>query len=517
MTASRLRMTTPRKHSLKLAQPSGLDDESFVKQCQDYTTFRSPEGAPYEFLVEIAPEHALSESAIRFNVTGQDPQTREIKTGTYCLQKRQHKNFLDLFAGIARDFRIRVPINRLPQPAPTFRVQYTPLLTENLSPDILYGYGDPAALKVEAYRMGNVNAWYYVVSTSNDAPNSFPIIRSRDLHSWEHRGFIFPRGHQPGWAAVGENVADYWAPEIHEVNNEFRAYFGARHKDTRELCIGVAKSNYPEGPYIGSSEPLFRGARIDPHLFVESDSVAYLYWKEDRNGIWPSLLNEFIFDFPATIRRMFDSEDDCRTASLLAALWPWTRELEPMECFYVQQVLIEAAIANFPGFEEHLRRLAQSDAADTIKNRVNAILDHLKTPFYAQLLSPDGLHVVGEPMKVLENDQLWEAHVIEGMWVIKREKKYYMFYAGNDFSTAEYGIGVALSDSPLGPFHKATEPFLRSTVSWSAPGHPTLVVGPKGEDILFLHGSFPGRTGYKQFRALLSIVLDFKGRFPLPS
>jgi hypothetical protein len=95
------------------------------------------------------------------------------------------------------------------------------------------------------------------------------------------------------------------------------------------------------------------------------------------------------------------------------------------------------------------------------------------------------------------------------MWVTKWDEKYYLFYAGNDFSTSQYGIGVAVGDSPVGPFTKMEKQLLQSTESWWAPGHPSLALTPNGEPALFLHAFFPGEAGYKRFRALLSIPLVF--------
>ena len=85
-----------------------------------------------------------------------------------------------------------------------------------------------------------------------------------------------------------------------------------------------------------------------------------------------------------------------------------------------------------------------------------------------------------------------------------------MFYSGNDFSTPRYGVGVAVSERPLGPYRKTDEPLLRSTADWSGPGHPSVADGPDGEPWLFLHAFFPGRSGYKEFRALLAAPIAFE-------
>jgi hypothetical protein len=96
------------------------------------------------------------------------------------------------------------------------------------------------------------------------------------------------------------------------------------------------------------------------------------------------------------------------------------------------------------------------------------------------------------------------------MWVTEQAGRYYLFYAGNDFSTDQYGIGVAVALSPLGPYEKARKPFLQSTAAWHAPGHPSLVMAPDGRPHLFFHAFFPGKAGYKQFRVLLSLPVRFK-------
>jgi beta-xylosidase len=128
---------------------------------------------------------------------------------------------------------------------------------------------------------------------------------------------------------------------------------------------------------------------------------------------------------------------------------------------------------------------------------------------FAQQLSEDGSSLIGERTKVIENDLAWEAHLVEGMWVTKQDNRYYLFYAGNDFSTSQYGIGVAIGDSPLGPFNKMEKQLLQSTATWWAPGHPSLTKGPDGNNHLLLHAYFPEKAGYKQFRTLLSIPVFF--------
>ncbi|MBV8817232.1 MAG: family 43 glycosylhydrolase, partial [Acidobacteriaceae bacterium] len=248
-------------------------------------TLASPHGAPQRFEVEI---EVGPPTRVRVTTEGRDAQ--------FGLPGRSHRDYLDLFAQIAKVFGTRVPLNRQTLIPEGPDIEITPLLTVNIGPGILYGYGDPAVMRW--HTGGRAEPWFYLVVTSNDAPDAFPILRSRDLRTWENRGFVFPERRTPAWASVGFDVADYWAPEMHYIAGELRVYFVARHKDTGELCIGVATSTDPERPFTPQPEPILRGNRIDPHVFVEAGGQAYLYWKDDNNGIWPDLLNQLLATNP---------------------------------------------------------------------------------------------------------------------------------------------------------------------------------------------------------------------------
>jgi hypothetical protein len=473
-------------------------------------TLASAAGSPFRFTVGVTPARGAGPRALSFEVTGPEPSGGSLKTRRYHLPDAGHNSYLDLFLSLARDFGARVPRNRRPSVEPSFKAKYRALLTENLAPGVVYGYGDPGVLRLEAGAGGEEGVWYYIVVTSNDAPDSFPIIRSRDLASWEFAGFVFPKGRKPAWAADGEHVSDFWAPEMHLVGGEFRVYFVARDRETRELSVGVAKSDSPEGEFSAGGKPLLTGNAIDPHVFVGDSGSAYLFWKEDNNDVWPSRLTRLLRERPDLIAELFPEREDRITASFTQTLWPWIQGLEPIERFFVQHTLIEAVTSSFSAFRERLGRLLGGDATPAAREAGRDVLRAMRTPVYAQKLSADGLSLVGERVKVIENDQAWEAHLIEGMWLVERGGRCYLFYAGNDFSTTEYGIGVAIADSPLGPYRKTAGPLLRSTKEWWGPGHPSFAPGPDGEPLLFFHAFFPGRTGYKEFRALLAARIEFE-------
>jgi hypothetical protein len=117
--------------------------------------------------------------------------------------------------------------------------------------------------------------------------------------------------------------------------------------------------------------------------------------------------------------------------------------------------------------------------------------------------------LIGDPTLVLANDLGWEGHLIEGPFLTRQNGRYWLFYAGNDFASPAYGIGVAVADRPLGPYVKQPEPLLKSTCDWIAPGHASVAPGLDGEPRLFFHAFHPGTGGYNAFRALLTVPLKF--------
>jgi len=202
---------------------------------------------------------------------------------------------------------------------------------------------------------------------------------------------------------------------------------------------------------------------------------------------------------PQLIERLFADEPARRTAAFAAAIVPWANQRRPMERFFLMQPLIEAALANWQ----------QVKAALVACGLAPAILDAMTTPLRGQALAADGRSLVGEDRLVLANDLDWEGHLIEGPFVTRQNGRYWLFYAGNDFASPAYGIGVAVADHPLGPYTKQGEPLLRSTREWVAPGHASVAPGLDGKPQLFFHAFHPGTGGYNAFRALLTVGLEF--------
>jgi arabinan endo-1,5-alpha-L-arabinosidase len=177
------------------------------------------------------------------------------RSKSYAVPTATQQDFSAFFRDLSHDFGSRVPhVFAEPLEHPAASMHWRPLLTENISPRILVGYGDPAVFKD--------GEDYWLVATSNDAPDAFPILHSRDLLHWECQGFVFPEGSEPGWAAKGRNMADFWAPEMHRVGEQYWIAFTAR-QATNALAIGLARAPAPLGPWIDNGAPLVTGKPVN--------------------------------------------------------------------------------------------------------------------------------------------------------------------------------------------------------------------------------------------------------------
>jgi arabinan endo-1,5-alpha-L-arabinosidase len=323
------------------------------------------------------------------------------------------------------------------------------------------------------------------------------------------------------WAAKGRQVADFWAPEMARIGDEYWTVFTARKKDNA-LAIGLARAPFPSGPWVDNgvplitgrpidttglgydeSQPQMSGGVIDSHLFLDPKSGdRYLFWKDDTNGVWPRPLAMLVGRHPELSAALFPDEADQRTAHFAAALVGWANHARPMTRFFAMGPLIEAALDNW----NQVRAVLAEFGLDA-----TTIVEAMTTPIHGQRIADDGRSLTGENRIVLANDQDWEGHLIEGPFVTFQQGRYWLFYAGNDFNTPAYGIGVAVADRPLGPYVKQEEPLLRSTKEWVAPGHASVAPGRDGKPQLFFHAFHPGDGGYNAFRALLTVGLDFRG------
>lgn len=140
------------------------------------------------------------------------------------------------------------------------------------------------------------------------------------------------------------------------------------------------------------------------------------------------------------------------------------------------------------------------------KNDGNAV--GRDTWLYAQPLAPDGLSLVGEPVQLLQQDAPWEGDLVEAPFLWRHtdpatgEGQLFLFFSANDYGSADYAVGYARCETPLGPCTKGEEnPILTSAGEAAGPGHNS-VVEADGKAWFVYHAwapdsigsTFPGRT-----------------------
>ena len=139
-----------------------------------------------------------------------------------------------------------------------------------IPPALAYDFPDPYVL-----RTGNG----YIAYATNAAGGAVQKARSSNLVRWELAGDALTA--LPSWAVPGAT----WAPAAILRSNETLLYYTVRQKSLDRLCISVAASASPEGPFTDSTTgPLECGetGAIDPSPFVAPDGTLSLLFKAER-------------------------------------------------------------------------------------------------------------------------------------------------------------------------------------------------------------------------------------------
>jgi beta-xylosidase len=118
-----------------------------------------------------------------------------------------------------------------------------------------------------------------------------------------------------------------------------------------------------------------------------------------------------------------------------------------------------------------------------------------------QQLDPTGTTVVGDPTRLIKQDQPWEGSLVEAPFVVEASGTYWLFYSANAYDSADYAVGVAKATSPTGPFAKLPDPVLVSNEVTAGPGHCAIFA--VGDQLWMVYhawspdsvgSDFPGRT-----------------------
>ncbi len=149
-------------------------------------------------------------------------------------------------------------------------------------------YADPFVLAVGP-------TFYLYTTNTRDA--NVPVLRSVGAVVGQQLGDALPE--LPEWSEPGL----VWAPSVLRREGGYVLYYTTVHNPSGRMCISVATSGSPEGPFADdSSQPLVcqleLGGSIDPSPFVDDDGSTWLTWKSDGNccdiptRIWSQRLSD---------------------------------------------------------------------------------------------------------------------------------------------------------------------------------------------------------------------------------
>jgi beta-xylosidase len=135
------------------------------------------------------------------------------------------------------------------------------------------------------------------------------------------------------------------------------------------------------------------------------------------------------------------------------------------------------------------------------------------TWIWIQKLSTDGVGLVGDPIKLIKQDQWWEGNLVEAPTLWRHGSKYFLFYSANDYASCNYAIGYAVANSLLGPYFKpATGPWMASTNDACGPGGEDVVRASNGTIWMAYHTWAKGPHTY---RSMSIKRLEWHGDIPV--
>jgi arabinan endo-1,5-alpha-L-arabinosidase len=133
---------------------------------------------------------------------------------------------------------------------------------------------------------------YYVFATGNGVP----ILRSRDLKTWERGGRVFAQ--MPEWVATAVPAArgSLWAPDVSFFNGKYHLYYSASSFGSQLSAIGLAtnvtldttSADYrwvDQGIVVQSIPRVSTFNAIDPNLIMDADGEPWLNWGSFWGGI----------------------------------------------------------------------------------------------------------------------------------------------------------------------------------------------------------------------------------------
>ena len=177
------------------------------------------------------------------------------------------------------------------------------------------------------------DGWYYAYATQtviNGRTINIQVARSRDLINWDHLGDALPV--KPLWA---NQTQKFWAPHVSRFGETYYMYFSADANTLTGLCLAVATSKSPRGPFADSGKPLKCGpsfVNIDPMAFDDPRTgKRLLYWGSGFEPIRVQELAPDRFSFMPGSQAVelvapIKDENPANYQRLIEGAWVWFRD-----------------------------------------------------------------------------------------------------------------------------------------------------------------------------------------------
>lgn len=356
--------------------------------------------------------------------------------------------------------------------------------------------------------------YFYAYSTEDADPGwYFAIYQSADLATWRKvPGGALSVNDPNQWGNTW-----FWAPEVY-YNSGTGLYFliYAARSDANALnwfgyagfeepCkVGMAVSRSPAGPFSNIAnqpidwwpyDPTYHDVNlimgpdqkkppatlqegetaplgtyipfIDPDIFFDSSGKMYLYVSRNayRNWVWDDDLNKYI------------EESNLIAVQLTSDWWhdPSGQTMPAIDPSYVN---------------------ANKASGDTSSNRRDGFVhildyDHDKQAWENADVNDYAL------TNGVNKDRRWEEGSTTWERTVNGKTVYYLTYSANNFATAEYGVGYATANSPLGPWKKYVgNPILsqNARIGMYSTGHGGIIASPDGRQLYYVHHGRPNPT-----------------------
>ncbi len=134
------------------------------------------------------------------------------------------------------------------------------------------------------------DGYFYAYATEDygnyggeDRIGYLPIIRSKDLVSWEYVADVFSEETKPAW---GKYNSGTWAPDIVRIGNTYNLYYSLSVWNDANPGIGVCTAPHPAGPWtdhgmVLDSQSSGVNNSIDSFTF-EYEGEVYMIWGSYR-------------------------------------------------------------------------------------------------------------------------------------------------------------------------------------------------------------------------------------------